>query len=173
MFDARVMRALNVNEAMLGQQLGRGGEPAGSARVPSASQGLVRASQVGAAGVAPQTRIMGLCRAAASLLAAVRRATRLPRRNRSSTGTPLDTCVPCLPSVRAVALLRSQQRRSPEAAASPTRAPIHHYCSPCFSHVAERHRKARRSTRTRGLHAAAAPRCTPTGSASTPSSSTA
>ena len=64
-------------------------------------------------------------------------------------------------------------RGSLELPPSPTRAPIHHYCSPCVSHVAERNRKARRSTRTRALHAAAAPRCTPTGCASTPSSSTA
>ena len=64
----------------------------------------------------------------------------------------------------------SRGRRSRRV--SPTRAPIHDYCSPCVSHVAERHRKARRSTRTRGPHAAA-PRCTPTGCASMPSSSTA
>ncbi len=47
MFDARVMRALNVNKGDgIATNSGRGAEPAGSALVPSTSQGLVQAGGI-------------------------------------------------------------------------------------------------------------------------------
>ena len=130
------------------QLLARAEEAAGSALVPKPFEGLVaRTNRPGAA----QTRThLGCgCRSSVSVLRAVRRETRLLNRNSSSTGTPLNACVPCLSSVRAVAPLRSQQRRSPEAAASPS---------------------AHRSSTTARREGTG---CTPTGSASMPSSSTA
>ena len=145
-------------------------EAAGSALVPSTSQGLVRASRVRGIELAnPNTAQQALVGEAIGITSRD-----APAETKSLVqDTPLLTpaCPACQPS-RAIHPC-GQQRRSPEAAASPSALPIHHYCSPCFSHVAERHRKARRSTRTRGLHAVAAPRCTPTGCASTPYSSTA
>ena len=107
------------------------------------------------------------------LLWAVRRATRPVRPKRSHSNTQVTRAITAgqgCDLYRLYSESSAGRRRPPRRRGA---LPIHHYCSPCFSYVAERHRKARRSTRTRGLHAAAAPRCTPTGCASTPSSSTA